>query len=76
MPIQETKEVSVRPLAWEDALEKGMATHSSILAMDRGTWRAAVHGAAELDTIEVTEQACYYVPGTVAWTFANQPTYI
>ena len=23
--------------------------------MDRGTWRAAVHGVAELDTIEVTE---------------------
>ena len=23
--------------------------------MDRGTWQAAVHGVAELDTIEVTE---------------------
>ena len=35
----------------EDPLEKGMATHSSILAwripMDRGAWRATVHGVAE-----------------------------
>ena len=38
-------------LGWEDALEKGMATHSSILAwripMDRGAWRATVHGVAK-----------------------------
>ena len=27
----------------EDPLEEGMATHSSILAMDRGAWRATVH---------------------------------
>ena len=33
-------------LGWEDPLEEGMATHSSILAwkisMDRGAWRATV----------------------------------
>ena len=29
-------------LGQEDALEEGMATHSSILAMDRGAWHAAV----------------------------------
>ena len=38
----------VPSLGWEDPLEEGMATHSSILAwripMDRGAWRAAVHG--------------------------------
>jgi len=38
----------VRSLGWEDPLEKGMATNSSILAwripMDRGAWRAAVMG--------------------------------
>ena len=32
----------VRSLGWEDSLEKGMATHSSILAlgnpMDKETW--------------------------------------
>ena len=35
-------------LGWEDPLEEGMATHSSILAwripMDRGAWWATVHG--------------------------------
>ena len=38
-------------VGWEDPLEVGMATHSSILAwsipMDRGAWEAAVHGAAK-----------------------------
>ena len=38
----------VRFLGWEDPLEEGMATHFRILAwriaMDRGAWRATVHG--------------------------------
>ena len=38
-------------LDWEDPLEEGMATHSSILAwgilVDRGAWQAAVHGVAK-----------------------------
>ena len=38
-------------LAWEDPLDEGMATHSSILAwripMDRGIWWATVHGVAQ-----------------------------
>ena len=46
----------VRSLVWEDPLEEGMATHSSILAwkipMDRGAWRATVQGVAELDMTE------------------------
>ena len=47
------QETWVQPLGWEDPLEEGMATHSSILAwrknssflpppMDRGAWRATV----------------------------------
>ena len=32
LPMQEIKEMHVRPLGWEDPLEEGMATHSSILA--------------------------------------------
>ena len=43
-------------LGWEDPLEEGMATYSSILAwripMDRGAWQGAVHRVAELDMIE------------------------
>ena len=30
--MQETQETQVQSLGWEDALEKEMATHSSILA--------------------------------------------
>ena len=37
-----TWEIWVQSLDWEDPLEEGMATHSSILAcripMDRGAW--------------------------------------
>ena len=44
-----TQETWVRSLGWEDLLEKGMATHSSILAwripMDRRIW-ATVDGVA------------------------------
>ena len=49
-------EMWVQSLGWEDPLEEGMATHSSILAwrvpMDRGAWRATVYGVAELDMTE------------------------
>ena len=44
-------ETQVHFLAWEDPLKEGMETHSSILAcripMDRGAWRATVHGVAK-----------------------------
>ena len=46
----------VRSLGWEDPLQEGMATHSSILAwritVDRGAWWATVHGVTESDTTE------------------------
>ena len=51
LAIQETW---ARSLGWEDPLEKEMATYSSILGwripMDRGAWRATVHGVAKSQT--------------------------
>ena len=48
------QETCVRSLGWEDPLEEGMATHSSILAWeiptDRGAWQATVHGVAKSQT--------------------------
>ena len=47
------QETWIRSLGWKDPLEKGMATHSSILAwripMDRGAWRATVHGVSRVE---------------------------
>ena len=41
-------------LGWEDLLEEGMATHSSILAwripVDRGAWRSTVYGVTKSQT--------------------------
>ena len=51
----------VQYLGWEDPLEEGIATPSSILAwripMDRGRWRATVHRVAQSGTSEETEHA-------------------
>ena len=47
-------------LGWEDPLEEGIATHSSILAwrirMDRGTWWATVHGVAKSQTLSTAQK--------------------
>ena len=52
--VPSTWETWVQSLGWEDLLEKGMATHSSILAwripMDRGAWWATVHGVSKSQT--------------------------
>ena len=44
----------VQSLGWEDPLEEGIATHSSILAwripMDRRAWRDTVHGVTKNQT--------------------------
>ena len=43
------QETWVQSLGWEDPLEKGMSTHSNILAWteDRGAWQATAHGVAK-----------------------------
>ena len=49
--MQETR---VQSLDWEDPLEMGVATNSSILAwripMDSRAWQATVHGVAKSRT--------------------------
>ena len=54
LPVMQ--ETQVRSLGWEDPLEKGMATHSSILAW-RTPWTGVLAGSSswgckELDTTE------------------------
>ena len=48
------RETLVQFLGWEDSLEEGIETHSSILAwrnrIDRGAWWAAVHGITKSRT--------------------------
>ena len=60
------QETWVPSLGWEDPLEKGMATHSSMLAwripMDRGAWRATVHGVTKGRT-RLSDLARVHVPG-------------
>ena len=51
------QETLVRFLGWEDPLEEGMATHSSILnwriPMNRGSWQATVPwGHKDMDMTE------------------------
>ena len=46
------QETWVQSLDWEDPLEKGMPTHSSILAqrIQGGAWQATVHGVTKSKT--------------------------
>ena len=59
------QETWVQSLVWEDPLEEGMATHSSILAwkisMDRGAWRApgGLGMTEQLSTLTSTIHATY-----------------
>ena len=52
------QEMRVRSLGWEDPLEEGMATHSSILAWripwTEDPWWATAHRVTESDMTEAT----------------------
>ena len=65
LAVQETWVLS---LSWEDPLEEGMATHSSILAwrvpMDREAWWAIVHRVAKRHN-RVTEHSTCLSNGSV-----------
>ena len=52
--LPEMQEAQILSLGWEDPLEEGTATHSSILSwritMDRGAWRVIVPGVSKTQT--------------------------
>ena len=57
------QEIQVQSLDWEDPVEEGTATNSSILAWRIHAQRSLVGGSGpcdfkELDITEVTEHAC------------------
>ena len=56
------RETWIQSLGWEDPLEEGMATHSSVLAwkipMDKGAWWATVHGITKSRTQLSDEVQC------------------
>ena len=58
--LSSKQETWVRLVSWEDSLEEGMASHSSIPAwripMDRGAWWATVHGVTKSRT-RLSDQA-------------------
>jgi len=61
--MQEIQETRVQSLGWEDPLEEGMATHSSILAWET-PWAEEAGGlqpmGSESDTAKVIQQPCIH----------------
>ena len=45
---QETQEIRIRSLSWEDSLEEGVGTHSSILAWEI-PWTEELGGLQSMD---------------------------
>ena len=63
-------ETWVPPLGWEDPLEEGLATHSSIIAwripMDRGAWWATVHRVTKSQTqLRIAQHKLRYSRSTI-----------
>ena len=69
------RETWVQSLGWEDPLEEGMATHSIIPAwripIDRGAWRATVHGVTELDMTEHTQNITIVIISELLFKILN-----
>ena len=58
--MQESQEAWVQSLGWEDPLEEGMATHSSIPGESHGqrSLAGSLWGCQESDTTEAAEHTC------------------
>ena len=56
LPMEKTKETQVRSLGWEDPLEKGMATHSSILSW-RSSWTEEPGGLQAIALQSITHDS-------------------
>ena len=68
-------------LGWENPLEEGMATHSSVLAwrnaMDRGAWQVTVHRVAKGQThLKLTTHAHMHMLGMYMLTSVRFSSYI
>ena len=67
----------VQSLGWEDPLEEGMATHSSIAAWriprDSGAWWATVHGVAKSRT-QLSNWARHSTPSPTPRTYEPSDT--
>ena len=60
------QEILVQSLGWEDPLEKGWATHSSILAW-RIPYSCIAHGVAESDTTEQLSLSLLFYKEIMVW---------
>ena len=64
--MQETQEMQVRSLGWEDPLEEGMATLCTVLAwripMDRGAWSVTDHSVtkSQRPLKRLSTHKCFY----------------
>jgi len=67
------RETWVQSPGWEDPLEESMATHSRILVwsipMDKGDWRATVHGVPKSHTQLSTHTHTHF--GHVSFSFGG-----
>ena len=70
------RETWVRSLGWEEPLEEGMATHSSILAwripMDRGAWWDSPWDHKESDMTEQLSTAQHNIQEYVSFLDSNE----
>ena len=72
--LPEMQETQVRSLGQEDPLEKGMSTHSSILAW-RIPWTEESGGLQSMESqLDTTERLTFSLSNIIVWRRKWQPT--